>query len=302
MGASIASGNPAFGTDAFYADGANGDYLYTTASGQSTNMIIEFYGYTANLQDLYFLVSSAGAGQMMRDGNGGGWYGLTSTSSWTSWTTPSLTGTWSNEWVTIGVVVNGGSATGYLSTDVNTYGTEIGSNPTNQYTVANNGNFIGLIGDAASGTTTQYWSGIIVRAYPPNGVMPSVSFTKTLHVNICTITLGTSAINFGSLNPGTSIATSNAIKDSNTGTANAYMFVYGGNWISGSNQFGVSNTTWSKSSGTAFATANKLLSTPVNTTLTVPASGSNTIYFGLGVPRGAPSGAYSQNIIIENSC
>ena len=34
--------------------------------------------------------------------------------------------------------------------------------------------FIGLQGDGGSGTT--YWQGIIMRAYPPSGVMPSVSF------------------------------------------------------------------------------------------------------------------------------
>jgi PGF-pre-PGF domain-containing protein len=133
----------------------------------------------------------------------------------------------------------------------------------------------------------------------------TVNSTKSGVITIssatCTISLNPTSINFGSLNPGASITTTNAIIDSNTGTANAYMFVYGGNWI-GPAQFGVSNTTWSKSSGTAFATANKLLSTPVNTTLIVPASGSNTIYFGLGVPGGAPSGAYSQTITIENSC
>jgi hypothetical protein len=298
---SAPSGNPTFGTYAFYANGANGDYLYTTASGQSTNMIIEFYGYTANLQDLYFLVNSTGAGQMMRDGNGGGWYGLTSTSSWTSWSAPPDTGSWSNEWVTVGVVVNNGAATGYLLPGVNIYGSEIGSNPSNQYTVTNKGSFMGLIGDAASSTTTQYWNGIIVRAYPPNGVMPTYTFSLTQTIKTCTISLSTNLINFGNLNPGVSVATVNAINDTNTGNANAYMFVYGGNWI-GPAQFGVSNTTWSKSSNTAFVTANKLLSTPVNTTLIVPASGSNTVYFGLGVPGGAPSGAYSQNIIIENSC
>ena len=166
------AGNPTFGTNAFYANGAGGDYLYTTASGQSTNSIIEFYGYTANLQDLFFLVNSAGAGQMMRDGNGGGWYGLASTASWTSWSAPPGTGIWSNEWVTVGIVIANGVATGYLSVGVNPYGSEIGSNPSNQYTVTNNGNYLGLVGDGASSTTTQYWNGIIVRAYPPNGIMP----------------------------------------------------------------------------------------------------------------------------------
>ncbi|MGC8516320.1 MAG: DUF2341 domain-containing protein [Candidatus Acidifodinimicrobium sp.] len=177
---SAPSGNPIFGTHAFYANGSNGDYLYTTASEQSINMIIEFYGYTANLQDLYFLVNSTGVGQMMRDGNGGGWYGIASTSSWTSWNAPPDTGSWSNEWVTVGVIVAGGSATGYLSVGVNPYGSEIGSNPSNTYTVSNNGDYLGLIGDAKSGSTIQYWNGIIVRAYPPNGVMPSVRFGSVI--------------------------------------------------------------------------------------------------------------------------
>lgn len=162
---SAPSGNPSFGTYAFYANGANGNYLYTTASGQSTNMIIEFYGYVANLQDLYFLANSNGNGQMMREGNGGGWYGIASTSSWTSWAAPPDSGYWSNEWVTVGVVVEDGTATGYLSIGVNTYGSEIGSNPSNTYTVSNNGNYLGLVGDNGGGTTTQYWNGIIIRAY-----------------------------------------------------------------------------------------------------------------------------------------
>ncbi|MGC9142913.1 MAG: hypothetical protein ACP5HF_03425, partial [Candidatus Micrarchaeia archaeon] len=117
----------------------------------------------------------------------------------------------------------------------------------------------------------------------------------------CTISLSTTSINFGSISPSTSIATNNAIVDSNTGNANAYIFVYGGNWI-GPVQFGVSNTTWSKESGTLFSLANKLSLTAVNTTILVPAGSSNTIYFGVGVPGGAPAGAYTQNIIIENSC
>ncbi|MEM0202101.1 MAG: hypothetical protein QXR73_02900, partial [Candidatus Micrarchaeaceae archaeon] len=463
---SAPSGNPTFGTQAFYANGANGDYLYTAASGQSSNMIIEYYTYTTNLDDLYFLASSSGAGQMMRVGDGSGWYGITSTSSWTSWTAPPDTGTWEDEWLTVGVKVVGGSAIGYLSVGVNLYGSELGSNPTNVYTVANDGNYLGLIGDAASSTTTQYWSGIIVRAYPPNGVMPSVgfgavqptqlkssftenglpsattwnvtydsilnssttntitfmtasgshayavanqiasnilyfpmpssgsavagnttaitfatksaaltfddspttgniifngvtyadgasntvlagvyainaiapssynfydwtasnnaTFANTLAANtmvtiygnsiitanyqpsaVCTISLPTTMINFGSLNPLNNIPTTNAITDDDTGTVGANILVFGGNWILSANAligFGVSNTTWSSANGISFATANRLTATPAVTGLTVPTSGSNIIYFGVGIPGGAPSGGYSQTITIENSC
>jgi len=172
---SAPSGNSIFGTYAFYANSANGDYLYTIASGQSANMIIEYYVYTTALNDLFFLVNSNGAGQMMRTGNGKGWYGIASTSSWTSWTAPPDNGSWSNEWVTVGVVVQNGVATGYLSVGVNIYGSEIGSNPSNQYTVTNNGNYLGLVGDSFGSSYISYWNGIIIRALPPNNVMPSNS-------------------------------------------------------------------------------------------------------------------------------
>ena len=298
---SAPSGSP-FGTDAFYAGGANGDYLDTAANGQSTNMIIEYYTNEANLDDVYFLVSSSGAGQMGRVGKGVGWYGVTSTSSWTSWTAPPDSGTWSNKWILVSITVASGSATMYVSPVPGIYGSEISQNASNTYTVANNGNYFGLVGDGAGGT--QYWNGMIIRAYPPNGVMPSALLGSAVPVSVqetCTISLNPSAIDFGSLAAGSSIPTTNAITDDNTGNANAYMLVYGGNWI-GTAQFGVSNTTWAASSGVQFGSANKLSATPANTLLSVPAAGSNTIYFGLGVPGGAPAGPYAQTITIENSC
>ncbi|MGC9190630.1 MAG: hypothetical protein ACP5FR_01825, partial [Candidatus Micrarchaeia archaeon] len=91
------------------------------------------------------------------------------------------------------------------------------------------------------------------------------------------------------------------ISVSNTGNTTAYMFVYGGNWI-GPVQFGVSNTTWSAIANTPYLSATRLSSSPTNTLILVPYGSSNSIYFGLGVPGGTPSGAYSQAITIENSC
>ncbi|MGC9129708.1 MAG: spherulation-specific family 4 protein [Candidatus Micrarchaeia archaeon] len=136
-----------------------------------------------------------------------------------------------------------------------------------------------------------------------NNTTNTLHTTQTLIIksSTCTISLTPTFISFGNLNPGNSIATIYRVNDTNTGNANAYMVVYGGNWI-GPVQFGVSNTTWSKESGTLFSFANKLSLTAVNTTILVPAGSSNTIYFGVGVPGGAPAGAYTQDIIIENSC
>ena len=126
------------------------------------------------------------------------------------------------------------------------------------------------------------------------------STTITFSSATCSISLAPNAINFGSMAPGTNIATTNTVADTNSGTANAYLYVYGGNWI-GPTSFGVSNTTWAASSGVAFP-ANRLSASAFNTTILVPASSSNDIYFGLGIPGGTPSGSYTQNIIIENSC
>ena len=170
---SAPSGSP-FGTNALYALDSAGSYLYTVANGQSTNMIIEYYTYINRLNDVFFLVDSSGAGQLARQGDGSEWYGIASTSSWTSWSAPPDTGSWTG-WVLVGVVVADGSATEYLSTTLGNYGSELGQNPSNNYVVSNKGNYFGLVGDSGS-SSDEYWSGIIIRAYPPNGVMPSTTF------------------------------------------------------------------------------------------------------------------------------
>ena len=166
---------------------------------------------------------------------------------------------------------------------------------------ATSNTFAWTIPSSATGNTVVANVIVTDSASTPVTVNSVKSGVITISSVTCTISLSTTSINFGSISPSTSIATNNAIVDSNTGNANAYLFVYGGNWI-GPTQFGVSNTTWSKASGTLFPSAAKLSSTAANTTILVPAGSSNTIYFGVGVPGGAPVGSYTQNIIIENSC
>jgi PGF-pre-PGF domain-containing protein len=121
----------------------------------------------------------------------------------------------------------------------------------------------------------------------------------------CAISLSTNSINFGALNSSSSIATTNVITDSNSGSVNANILVYGGNWLvesTGANGFGVSNTSYSSTYNVAYSNANKLSSTATDTLIVVPASGSNTIYFGLRIPSGTPPMPYTQTITIENSC
>jgi hypothetical protein len=133
--------------------------------------------------------------------------------------------------------------------------------------------------------------------------MPSFNFGSVIKsTGTCTISLNPVYINFGNQNPLSSIPTNNGITDTNTGNVNAYMLVYGGNWIAGSTHFGVSNTTWSMTSNTQFSSANMLSATAANTAILVPATSSNSIYFGLDIPGGTPTGAYTETITIENSC
>ncbi|MEM3744521.1 MAG: hypothetical protein QW759_01635, partial [Candidatus Micrarchaeaceae archaeon] len=205
----------------------------------------------------------------------------------------------------------GGKWSGNLYSGYSETGTALTSLASTSYTAANyEGATSGYVGISAG-----YYTGSAVaanpinvmwfymRAYPPNGVMPSVFFGSAYPVQqTCTISLPTNAINFGSINPNSNTPTSNAITDDNTGNANAYMLVYGGNWIGpGANSFGVGNTLWAATSQSTYS-GTPLSATPSNTAIVVPAGSSNSIYFGLGVPGGAPSGSYSQTITIENSC
>ncbi|MEM3215977.1 MAG: hypothetical protein QXS17_03615, partial [Candidatus Micrarchaeaceae archaeon] len=151
----------------------------------------------------------------------------------------------------------------------------------------------------------QIVSGTTYIPSPSSGYLVAgntTSITFSTVTQTCTISLPINAINFGSINPGSNVPTANAITDDNTGNANAYMLVYGGNWIGpGANSFGVGNTLWAATSQSTYS-GTPLSATPSNTAIVVPAGSSNSIYFGLGVPGGAPSGSYSQTITIENSC
>ncbi len=84
-------------------------------------------------------------------------------------------GNYSNAWYLVGVTVSGSTATEYITNGNVFYGMEIGQNAYTYSSVSINGNYIGLVGDAAGSSYISYWEGIIIRALPPNGVMPSFS-------------------------------------------------------------------------------------------------------------------------------
>ena len=173
----------------------------------------------------------------------------------------------------------------------------LNSSPTNTISFSTSpGNFSFTVANQVSNGITYIPSPS--AGYLSAGNITDITFTP---VKVCTVSLAPNSVNFGNMYAGSNIATTNAVTDTNTGNANAYILVYGGNWI-GPKSFGVSNTTWAASSGVPFISANRLSALATNTLILVPESSSNSIYFGLGIPGGAPSGPYTQNIIIENSC
>jgi len=145
---------------------------------------------------------------------------------------------------------------------------------------------------------------------------PTTSNVLSVTVNVlptCYISLSPTSINFGTLATGTNTGNSwNGIVDTdNGGNVQATIYVYGGNWIFSSNtaiSFYVANTVWSGTNTVSYSSGTPLTLTPVSTGIIVPAptqsnpSTSNTVYFGVAVPGGAPVGAYTQNIVIANQC
>ena len=126
--------------------------------------------------------------------------------------------------------------------------------------------------------------------------------------SVCYTSPTPSSITFGTTSPNTNIPTNVLVTDQDVGgNIASYMFVSGTTWASGSNTFGISNTTWDASSQSTY-TGTHLSSTASNTAILIPAptistsTTSNDIYFGLAVPSATPPGTYTQTITIENSC
>jgi len=164
--------------EAFYANSAKGDYLYAQVPQLATNEVITFWTYTTGQGDVYFLTDSAGNGQTGRlDGRGGSgqWAGLATSTSWTSRKAPSSGLHESkNIWYKYDIVLNGSKATSYVGPNTNNLDT-LGS-PANSLSISNNGNYLGMVGDALGSGKITYWNGLIIRFLPPNGVDLSASF------------------------------------------------------------------------------------------------------------------------------
>ena len=134
------------------------------------------------------------------------------------------------------------------------------------------------------------------------GGTDAVTASVTIN-NYCSFTVSNSAINFGSMNPGANtVTTANAITVTDTGNIGSNILTSGSSWVFNSNTFGVTNTVWSTSSSTAYASANLLTGSTVDTKMIVTTATPNTIYYGLGIPAGQAPGTYSQTIDVISSC
>jgi hypothetical protein len=121
------------------------------------------------------------------------------------------------------------------------------------------------------------------------------------------------------LNPNANtIGLSNTVAVTDTGNLNSNILVQGtgaalyanGNWVYGTNTFGVSNTIWGPTSNTAFSPgsvvggANEVYLTAglVDTHIPVNTVSANSIYWGVSVPAGQINGNYISNILVSSSC
>lgn len=140
-----------------------------------------------------------------------------------------------------------------------------------------------------------------------NSISTSNAITAEVYVEgTCYIALSTNAISFGPIVASANVPTNVLVTDSDTsGNIAANVLVNGTNWFLNGNtlatSFGVGNTLWDAALQTTYA-GTALTNTLVDTNIAIPTTGSNSIYFGLGIPGGTPAGTYEQTITIENSC
>ncbi|MCL4388198.1 hypothetical protein M1567_03540, partial [Candidatus Marsarchaeota archaeon] len=173
------------------------------------------------------------------------------------------------------------------------------------YKNSSTGNFIGF--DTVPGAHSYTVGNVLINGYNytpstyAGTLIAGNATTIKFSPPVCTISLSTNAISFGSLNPETVYPDNVPIIDTNSGDATANVLLSGTNWTSLSSNFGAANTSWSSSPLDIFG-SNLLSGSLKGTGIEIGPSSSNSIYFGLNVPGAIPAGTYTQTIVIENSC
>ncbi len=163
------------------------------------------------------------------------------------------------------------------------------------------GAFLDKKSKLASGLSILAIFGLVAGIVLATGTTDLVSASVTIN-SYCSFTVSNTAIDFGSLFPGNTIPTDNVITVSDTGNIGSNILTSGSNWAFASNTFGVTNTVWSPTSGTTYASATPLTGTTTDTKIVVTTTTSNDIYYGLGIPAGEAPGTYSQTINVISSC
>ena len=239
------------------------------------------------------------------------------------WGTATLSNTLNGNSIAIGNVMwNPTLLTSYNGIPVNTLQVDTlirVAAPTISTPTTNSPIYLGV--SIPAGTPSGSYTGNIYfdieNVYGSNTIYSLQPSSNTLSVTVnvlstCYISLSPNSINFGTLATGTTSTTWNGITDTDAGgNAQATINVWGGNWIYSSNSlisFYVANTVWSSTGTGSYSSGISLTLTPFSTNIIVPAPTqsnsltSNTVYFEVAVPGGAPVGAYTQNIIIANQC
>jgi hypothetical protein len=144
------------------------------------NEIITYWTYASSGNDggnFYFLDSSAQSGPMALFGVLGYGSGLLSSAGPCGYTNPSGPLFSSGTWYKNDIVIAGTTATYYVGANSNKIAT-LGS-MINSVSISSSGDYIGLDTnyDFGSGNGNTYYNGFLIRTYPPNGVMPTVSLS-----------------------------------------------------------------------------------------------------------------------------
>ena len=158
--------------------------MYSSNASFTPGNIITYWAYIPNngLGDMFFASSSSGGGQMSRiDGRSSypDGTGILATTGWSVWSgNGNIPNPAPATWDKIDIVIpSTSSETMYASYAANNPIAALESNTQNSGPIVlnNNGDYFGFQGDSA-GSGTDYWDAIIVRSYPPGGVMPEISF------------------------------------------------------------------------------------------------------------------------------
>ena len=159
-----------------------------------------------------------------------------------------------------------------------------------------------------------------MRAYLPFAVANSTTTNVVATANVeavCYINLSVNSIAFGNMYPTENVPTTQNVLDiDNGGNVAANVLFVATTWndiSSNSIGFGASNTTYSNTYNTPWASAfndGNYLTTSIATAngIVVPSPSFTTqstnvpIYFGLAIPPAQTAGQYNQIIYVENTC